>query len=69
MFIGIVTMIGPPHDYLYETMFPKWIVFAPGVAPIVADGATYARVVVVGHAVMRLIAGPASEDRLARQPP
>jgi hypothetical protein len=48
-------------------MFPKWMVFAPGVAPIVADGATYAGVVVVGHAVMRLIAGPAIEDRLARQ--
>jgi len=69
VFIGIVTMIGPPRDYLYATMFPKWMVFAPGVAPIVADGATYAGVVVVGHAVMRLIAGPASQDRLARQLP
>jgi hypothetical protein len=37
-----------------------------GVAPIITDGATYAGVVIVGHAVMRLIAGPASEDRLAR---
>jgi len=68
VFIGIVTLIGPPRDYLYATMFPKWMMFAPGVAPIVADGATYAGVVVLGHAVMRLIAGPADEDRLARQP-
>jgi hypothetical protein len=68
VFIGIVTLIGPPRDYLYATMFPKWMMFAPGVAPIVADGATYASVVVLGHAVMRLIAGPADEDRLARQP-
>jgi len=68
VFIGIVTVIGPPRDYLYATMFPKWMVFARGVAPIVADGATYAGVVVVGHAVMRLVAGPASGDRLARQP-
>jgi hypothetical protein len=67
VFIGIVTVIGPPRDYLYATMFPKWMVFAPGVAPIVADAATYACIVIVGHAVMRLIAGSAGEDRLARQ--
>lgn len=68
VFIAIVTVIGPPRDYLYATMFPKWMVFAPGVAPILADGATYAVIVILGHAVMRLIAGPASEDQLARQP-
>lgn len=68
VFTGIVTVIGPPRDYLYAAMFPKWMVFAPGVAPIVADGATYFAIVVVGHAVMRLIAGPAKDDRLARSP-
>ncbi len=68
VFIGIVTVIGPPRDYLIAAMFPKWMVFARGVAPILADGATYAGIVALGHAVMRLIAGPASEDRLARQP-
>jgi hypothetical protein len=66
VFIGIVTLIGPPRDYLYATMFPQWLVFAPGIAPIVADGATYAGIVVLGHAVMRLIAGPAKIDRLTR---
>jgi hypothetical protein len=68
VFIGIVTVIGPPRDYLIATMFPKWMVFAPGVAPIIADGATYAGIVVLGHAVMRLVAGPAGKDPLARQP-
>jgi len=68
VFIGIVTVIGPPRDYLYAAMFPKWMVFAPGVAPILADGATYAGMVVLGHGVMRLIAGSASDDRLARLP-
>jgi hypothetical protein len=68
VFIGIVAVIGPPRDYLYAAMFPKWMVFAPGVAPILADGATYAGIVIVGHAVMRLVAGPAREDRLARHP-
>jgi len=66
VFIGIVAVIGPPRDYLIASMFPKWMVFAPGVAPIVADGVTYVGMVVLGHVVMRLIAGPASDDRLAR---
>lgn len=68
VFIGIVTVIGPPRDYLIAAMFPKWMVFAPGVAPILADAATYASIVALGHAVMRLFAGPAHLDRLARHP-
>ena len=32
------------------------------------DVATYIGIVVVGHIVMRLIAGPASSDHLARRP-
>jgi len=68
VFIAIVTLIGPPRDYLYATMFPKWMAFAPGIAPILADGATYFGIVVLGHAVMRCVAGPANSDRLARQP-
>jgi hypothetical protein len=67
-FIGIVTIIGPSRDYLIAAMFPEWMVFAPGIAPMLADAATYAALVFVGHDVMRLIAGPARRDRLARQP-
>ncbi|MGH9932456.1 MAG: hypothetical protein ACREA9_24910 [Pyrinomonadaceae bacterium] len=66
VFVGIVAVVGPPRDYLYATMFPKWMVFAPGIAPILADSAAYVGIVAVGHAVMRLVAGPAREDRLAR---
>src|SRR6185503_14625210 len=51
VFTRVVTLIGPPRDYLYAAKFPKWTVFGPGVAPIVADGATYFGVVVLGHAV------------------
>ena len=67
VFIGIVAIIGPPRDYLFAMTFPEWMVFAPGVAPILADAATYVGIVALGHAVMRLIAGPAREDRLARR--
>ena len=62
--LGVVAVIGPPRDYLYTMKFPKWMVFAPGVAPILADAATYVGIVAIGHAVMYLVAGPSSEDRL-----
>jgi hypothetical protein len=68
VFLSAVAVIGPPRDYLIAAMFPKWMVFAPGVAPILADSATYVGIVALGHAVMRLIAGAACEDRLARHP-
>ena len=68
VFIVSVAVIGPPRDYLIAATFPKWMVFAPGVAPILADAATYVGIVALGHAVMRLVAGPAHEDRLARRP-
>jgi hypothetical protein len=64
--VGLAAVIGPPRDYLYAAKFPEWMVFAPGVAPILADSATYVAIVVLGHAVMRLVAGPSSKDRLAR---
>jgi hypothetical protein len=64
----IVAIIGPPRDYLIAAMFPKWMVFAPGVAPILADAATYVGMVALGHIVMRLIAGRANKDEFARQP-
>jgi hypothetical protein len=64
--VAIVAVIGPPRDYLYAATFPKWMVFSPGVAPILADSVTYIGIVVLGHLVMRLIAGPAVADRLAR---
>jgi hypothetical protein len=64
VFVGIVAIIGPPRDYLFATTFPKWMVFAPGVAPIVADAVAYIGIVVLGHAVMRFVAGASREDRL-----
>jgi hypothetical protein len=66
VFVGIVAVIGPPRDYLYAATFPKWMVFAPGIAPILADCAVYLLAVVMGHAMMRVVAGPARQDRLAR---
>jgi hypothetical protein len=68
VFLCAVAVIGPARDYLIAATFPEWMVFAPGVAPILTDAATYVGIVALGHAVMRLITGPANDDRLARHP-
>jgi hypothetical protein len=63
----VVAIIGPPRDYLYAAKYPAWMVFAPGIAPILADAAAYVGIVAIGHAVMRLIAGPSRDDRLRNE--
>lgn len=62
----VVAVIGPPRDYLIGAKYPDWMVFAPGVAPFLADLVTYVAVVALGHAVMSMIAGPGRADRFAR---
>jgi len=59
-------VIGPPRDYWYMKRFPEWGTYGPGVSPFVAIAVLYPIVMVVGYAVMRIIAGPARGDRLAR---
>jgi len=68
VFLGAVAIIGPPRDFLIVAMFPQWMVFAPGVAPVLADAVTYVGMVALGYAAMRLVAGPARRDRLAGRP-
>jgi hypothetical protein len=64
----VVAVIGPPRDYLYAAIYPEWMVFARGVAPVLADAATYVAIVALGHAVMWLVSGPSQGSRLSRQP-
>lgn len=65
--VAVFAVLGPMRDYQYMATFPEWGAYAPGVAPVLAISATYVLLVVVGHGVMRLVAGPAREDRLARR--
>jgi len=39
----------PPRDYLYAARYPAWMVFVPGVAPIIADALAYIGIVAIGH--------------------
>jgi uncharacterized membrane protein len=61
-------IIGPPRDYGYMAMFPEWGAYGRGIAPVLAIAATYVVMVVLGHGVMRLVAGPARGSPLARRP-
>jgi hypothetical protein len=64
----VLAVIGPPRDHWYMRRFPEWGHYGPGIAPVLAISASYVVLVLVGHGVMRLVAGPAREDRLARRP-
>ncbi len=64
VFLVIVAVIGPPRDYTYAAVFPAWMTFGPGVAPVLGDAAVYVALVAAGHAVMWLVAGRSADDRL-----
>ena len=66
--LAAVAVIGPPRDYWYMRRFPEWGSYGPGIAPVLAISAAYVILVLVGHGVMRLVAGPARADQLARRP-
>jgi len=63
-----VAVIGPPRDYWYMAHFPEWGAYHWGVSTVLAVSAAYVLLGILGHGVMRLVAGPADKDRLARWP-
>jgi len=64
----VVAVLGPVRDYRYMATFPDWGAYAPGLAPVFAVSVAYVVLGILGHGTMRLVAGPASADRLARRP-
>jgi hypothetical protein len=66
--VFVAAVLGPVRDYGYMATFPEWGAYAPGMAPVLAISGTYVLLGVVGHGLMRLVAGPAAADRLARRP-
>ena len=57
--VGLAAIVGPPRDYAFAAQFPNWMVFSPGMAPVLAVAVTYVLWIALGHGVMRLVAGPA----------
>ena len=68
MVVFAAAVLGPVRDYAYMARFPEWGSYAPGLAPVFAISAAYVILGILGHGTMRLIAGPASADPLARPP-
>lgn len=66
--VVVAAVLGPMRDYRYMERFPEWGAYAPGIAPVLAISATYVLLGALGHGVMRLVAGSAHDDRLARRP-
>jgi hypothetical protein len=64
----VAAVIGPIRDKSFVERYPEWGSFAPGVVPVLAISACYVLFVVVGHGLMRLVAGPARGSPLARRP-
>jgi hypothetical protein len=65
--VVIAAVLGRVRDYRFMATFPQWAAYAPGLAPILAVSGTYL-LGIAGRALMRLIAGPAAANRLARRP-
>lgn len=66
--LAVLVVLGPIRDYWYMSRFPEWGSYGRGIATFLAVSASYVLLVALGHGVMRLVAGPAREDRLARRP-
>jgi hypothetical protein len=66
--LAALAIIGPPRDRWYMRTFPEWGSYAPGFAPVLAISACYIILILVGHGVMRLVAGPSAADALALRP-
>jgi hypothetical protein len=64
----VVAVLGPARDYLYMAAYPEWGTYAPGLTPVFATSAAYVTLGILGHGLMRQVAGPAAADRLARRP-
>jgi hypothetical protein len=62
VFLLLSALVGPPRDYFIASIYPEWISFSPGVAPLLAVSTIYFGIVGLGHAGMWIIAGPARKN-------
>ena len=67
MFLTAVTVIGTLRDYLVAGQALGFIVIAPGLLTVLVDAACWAGTTALAQAVMRVVAGPARDDKLARR--
>ena len=68
VFLTAVTVVGTLRDYLVAGQALGLIVLAPGPLTVLVVAACWAGMTALAQAVMRVVAGPAAADRLARRP-
>jgi hypothetical protein len=68
-FLAAACIGGPLRDYFWTTVMPlPGVESVSGLLPWIANGVFWLCAVGLGQAIMRIIAGPARSDRLARMP-
>ena len=68
LFLTAVTVVGTIRDYLVAGQALGIIELAPGPLTVLIDAACWTGTTALAQAVMRIVAGPADADRLARRP-
>ena len=67
VFLAVVAVLGTVRDYKIAEQATGIIVFAPGITTVLVDLVAWSGLTALAHGVMRLVAGPAAADRLARR--
>jgi hypothetical protein len=65
IFLLLLSMFGAIRDFAYASV-TNLLVFGYGIVPIITDWSAWATLFLMTQLVMRLIAGPANTDQLAR---
>lgn len=64
----VAALLGPVREFAVANAFPQWVRLTPSPATIIVLSLAYGCGFAAGHAIMRLVAGPAKASRLARWP-
>jgi hypothetical protein len=67
VFLAALAIVGTARDYRIAAGFFHFIEFAPGIGTVLLDAALWAGLTALAQCVMRLVAGPAGGDALARR--
>jgi hypothetical protein len=68
VFLAVVALQGTLRDYFEAGQALGMIALAPGLTTVLVDIVCWAGLTALAQGVMRLVAGPAAADRLARRP-
>src|SRR5262245_28012127 len=68
LFLTLVAILGTLRDFVVAWLMPDVIAFSHGVAIVLIDLVLWSGLTALAQGVMRLVAGPAAADPLARRP-